>query len=95
MRAGVTGSEGVMVGDGFGGGGTFSGGGVALVSGAIVVNGLESAREGAGATGTGAAAFTDFCAHPTVAVAMPHRQSTARIRGVMEGWGYPFCSANG
>src|SRR5579862_9547669 len=81
--------------DGSGGGGTFSGGGVAVVSGAMVVSGFESASEGSGATVTGALALTVFWVHPTVAVRRPQRASMARYRGVIEGLGYPFCSANG
>ena len=96
VRTGATGSGGVVVATGVGGAGTFSSGGVAVVSGAMVVKGLESAREGAGAAATGAVAFgLFFMRHPLVASARPHRQSTMGNRLVIAGLGYPFCSANG
>jgi hypothetical protein len=80
-----------VVATGFGGTGTFSSGGVAVVSGAIVVKGLESAREGAGAAATGAVAVGFFFPRqPQVASARPHRQTNIGNRLIMTGLGLPF-----
>jgi len=74
---GSTGNGAAAVAAGVGGGATASTGGRASVSGAMLVMGLESAVEGAGAAATGAAAFTVVPLHPTVLNDSPLRKKAA------------------
>jgi hypothetical protein len=74
---GSTGSGAAAVSAGVGGGATVSTGGSASVSGAMLVMGLESTVEGAGAAATGAAAFTGEWEHPTALKDSPLRKKAA------------------